>query len=662
MVLPARVESNKFIICDKTTFSYESQTNEYEAKVDVHWNRNHYIDTITVILYKCNILGSHREHADCSLCVTREKKYECQWCQNACVYNGTCVYGNSNECPRPRIDMIKPLSGPIEGGTLITIEGSNLGIRQEDVRGKIRIGDVPCELENYEISVKIECRTGAVGQELTAPVKVGNDAGYTESSVQFQYKDIRLNGLHPQIGPQSGGTKLSIIGRYLNIGSKIIASLDNYECLINVTQASSSRLTCITSASQAPQHIQNLHLTIDGANRTYSCKQRPDTSTCSIFNYTIDPRIMQIKPLKSFSTGGRMITVHGTNLNSIQKPEIEVYLNDERVNKSTCFVISSSQMECPSPSVATKFLSYKKELETFQSIKKRREAVTTTIGYFSTISGIPDDLQAFKIRETQLTLQISFNMDNVQTVKDLNKYFQSLRSTIVYVADPKYFSFTNSLKLYKGDTLVIEGENLNMASDETDVNVTIGLMQCNVTSLAMTQLVCTPPEQQPQSTDEQGIEQSIDLPLVVVRVGKTLRFQIGYLKYDLLKPYTFSHAMAGIAIGTFLIVILLIVVLIVYRRKSTQAEREYKRIQIQMDTLESNVRLECKQAFAELQTDMTDLTADLENSGIPTLDHVNYIMKVFFPGVSDHPILNTPKVSFVFFIYLLLVPISVDDD
>jgi len=41
---------------------------------------------------------------------------------------------------------------------------------------------------------------------------------------------------------------------------------------------------------------------------------------------------------------------------------------------------------------------------------------------------------------------------------------------------------------------------------------------------------------------------------------------------------------------------------------------------------------------------MTDLTADLETSGIPTLDHKSYIMKVFFPGVNDHPILNEPKV------------------
>lgn len=52
----------------------------------------------------------------------------------------------------------------------------------------------------------------------------------------------------------------------------------------------------------------------------------------------------------------------------------------------------------------------------------------------------------------------------------------------------------------------------------------------------------------------------------------------------------------------------------------------------------------CVLAFAELQTDMTDLTADLESSGIPTLDFNEYILKVFFPGVRDHPILTDPKV------------------
>lgn len=502
----------------------------------------------------------------------------------------------------------------MEGGTLITIEGSNLGIREEDVRDKIRIGDVPCELVNYEISVKIECRTGPVGHEMGAPVKVGNDAGFTESSVKFQYKDIQLDGLLPTRGPQSGGTKLSIIGKWLNIGSSITAFLDNYECAINVSQASSSRLTCVTSAAHHPQQIRVLTLIIDGANRTFTCRNPPlpstatrdfdgmaisiakraqhnnyrynetmtttsiiDLAVCSIYNYTSDPKIMQIKPLKSFSSGGRMITVHGTHLDSIQKPELEVYLNDELVNRSVCTVITSNQMECPSPAINGKFVAYRRQIEmlqqqvavavptaeiskhmnTVQSERRKRQnnyadTIFTTIGYYTSsvaasaaspwssspilpssmyVDGIgatsatalvstsavggnglstSNDIAAsLKIHETQLSLQVGFLMDNVQSVRDLNKNFQHLRSTMVYVDDPVFFSFPNNIKLYKGDTLVIEGENLNIASDETDVNVTIGTKQCNVTSLALTQLVCTPPEQQPEPTDEVGVEVSI---------------------------------------------------------------------------------------------------------------------------------------------------------
>lgn len=48
---------------------------------------------------------------------------------------------------------------------------------------------------------------------------------------------------------------------------------------------------------------------------------------------------------------------------------------------------------------------------------------------------------------------------------------------------------------------------------------------------------------------------------------------------------------------------------------------------------------------------MTDLTADLESSGIPTLDHQEYILKVFFPGVRDHPILNESKVKEIIIIH-----------
>ena len=74
----------------------------------------------------------------------------------------------------------------------------------------------------------------------------------------------------------------------------------------------------------------------------------------------------------------------------------------------------------------------------------------------------------------------------------------------------------------------------------------------------------------------------------------------GYLRYEVVKPYNFPpEAIGGITGGGILLVLISVVILLIYRRKSTQAEREYKRIQIQMDTLESNVRSECKQGQNE---------------------------------------------------------------
>lgn len=50
-------------------------------------------------------------------------------------------------------------------------------------------------------------------------------------------------------------------------------------------------------------------------------------------------------------------------------------------------------------------------------------------------------------------------------------------------------------------------------------------------------------------------------------------------------------------------------------------------------------------AFAELQTEMTDLTSDLTAGGIPFLDYRAYTMKVLFPNVEDHPVLRDMQVS-----------------
>ncbi|XP_037069956.1 plexin-B-like [Pollicipes pollicipes] len=616
MRVPARVERGERVICEKTSYSYQAAESELTARLTVVWDGDRLVDATNVTLYKCGVLGSHRGHADCSLCVTRPSRYECAWCGDACSHRADCGQGAALECPKPRIDLIYPLSGPVEGGTLLTIEGSNLGRRAADVRDRILVGDVPCALVEYQVSVRIVCRTGATAHPMNVAVAVGNHAGFAESAVKYSYHDIQLFDVHPRTGPESGGTRLTLSGGHLTVGSRVRVWLDHLPCA--VTQGP-GQLSCVTAPSDGTRSVRTLTLQIDAANRTL---------VGNPFNYTSDPSVLEIKPLRSPESGGRLIMVHGTNLDSIQEPQMTVFLDDQQkvLNATVCRVLSSSQMQCPSPPVDPRAV---------RGAGWRREIRGKPSKYARSPRPPHDDV---------LSLNIGFIMDSVAGVRNLKQHSALMRSTLLYVQDPVVMPFPGRVKLYKGDTLVIEGQNLNLAADESDMRVLIGTHSCNVTSLALSQLVCTPPAVQPPGTDDLGRPTPEQVPLVVVRVGENLRFPLGLLRYEMIKPYTFPpEVVGGIAVSGVILVLLSVVILAVYRRKSTQAEREYKRIQIQMDTLESNVRMECKQAFAELQTDITDLTADLESTGIPIFDHRTFVMKVFFPGVTDHPILADPK-------------------
>lgn len=45
-------------------------------------------------------------------------------------------------------------------------------------------------------------------------------------------------------------------------------------------------------------------------------------------------------------------------------------------------------------------------------------------------------------------------------------------------------------------------------------------------------------------------------------------------------------------------------------------------------------------AFAELQTDIQELTNDMDGVKIPFLEYRNYTMRVMFPGIEEHPVLK----------------------
>ncbi|OQR75680.1 plexin B-like [Tropilaelaps mercedesae] len=624
-----------YIICAQIELFYEADESEVEAQLTVLWSGDVFVDQTNITVYKCDLLGSHGGRPDCSLCLTRNQRYQCSWCGANCMFGPSCSEPVTTSCPPPRIDWIHPLSGPVEGGTLVTIEGSNLGTSQAEVEDKIRIGGLPCVPRHYSISVRIICETQPSAQgPQEAFVVVGNRQGITKAQEMFHYKEVELTGVYPRVGPQSGGTRIYLNGTNLNVGSNVSVMLDDIPCMVERSLASSGQLSCRTSRAPLYNYkVERLTLHVDGAQR----------SLPHPFMFTPDPQIVDIHPLRSYLSGGREILVRGEFFDSVQQPRMAVFdpedLDSKPLNETICSVVNSTMMVCPSPFVlGAPTAEQQSDQRSVQgSMGRHRQAG-------------PDEGEQLKI---------GFIMDHVDQLKQLGIFFPSVDSIITYLRDPVLFAFgdVDGVKVYKGDTLVIEGENLLEASEQHEVNVFIGVSRCNVTSLSATQIVCFPPVDPPGSTDQSG--RQTPLPKVTVQIGANLLYTIGYLRYEMTKLYNLPPEIMGFAAtGGAILILVSVLVLALLRHKNSQAEREYKRIQLQMATLENSVRSECKQAFAELQTDKLKLE-QLHNgthalamangrseslAARPVLvSHTKYLESIFFPGVPNSNVFYKSK-------------------
>lgn len=229
-----------------------------------------------------------------------------------------------------------------------------------------------------------------------------------------------------------------------------------------------------------------------------------------------------------------------------------------------------------------------------------------------------------------LYLEYGFQMDDVYSTRNLSRSNQPFQ----LFPDPIYYKFSEK-KYYNSEYLTINGKNLDRACKESDVTVTIGNQYCNITSLSRTQLTCKPP------TD--GID---DMP-IIVKIGQTLEFDIGVLSYaqPTLLNNLGKHTLIMITIAIAIVIVFIIALLIAYKKKTSESNRVLRNMQEQMDILELRVAAECKEAFAELQTEMTDLTGDLTSGGIPFLNYQKYAMNILFPNVQDHDRLLQEKIE-----------------
>uniref|UniRef100_A0A672QMA5 Plexin-B1 n=1 Tax=Sinocyclocheilus grahami TaxID=75366 RepID=A0A672QMA5_SINGR len=567
---------------------------------------------LAVRLYNCSV-----GRADCSRCHTADQQYECVWCEgsrSSCVYRSSCTEHVQQTCPAPHIHTIEPLSGPVEGGTVLTVSGSNLGQRAEDIQHSVTVAGVPCTVipDRYEVSSSIVCETTASAGEQSGHISVQvKGGGIGQSAQHFRYQDPVLLGVSPLKGPMSGGTSLTITGQNLLTGrsNEISILIGGVPCYISAEQYNNEGVECVTGGSnrtgessvtvrfgRAERHLQEV-----------------------LYQYTPDPNVTHAAPSKSFISGGRIIRVSGLHLDVVQEPRIHVTLTPLEPHSQKRKRRRRRKPNCPEDSLCV-----------VKQVEERCTVNSSTLILCPTPEVGPEALRA--------AVSVHFLLDN------LHFEFEAVSgSRFSYEPNPVLHSLnqhdpSKPFRHKPGSIISVEGENLDLAMSKDEVVALIGDGECAVKTLTRNHLYCEPPTQQPSVAATKKREAADTLPEFTVRMGN-LNFSLGRVQYDSQGPAAFPlEAQVGVGVGASIVALIVLVIVLIYRRKSKQALRDYKKVQIQLENLETSVRDRCKKEFTDLMTEMMDVSSDLMGSGIPVLDYRKYSERIFFPGHRDSPL------------------------
>ncbi|KAM6984807.1 plexin-B2a [Aplochiton taeniatus] len=570
-------------------FAYDKQQ---EVNVSFHIKKQHTekkIDsTLTVVLYNC---AMGRE--DCSLCKNADPKYQCVWCAatSSCVYSKLCPASQElAQCPDPKITDIIPRFGPLNGRIAVTIRGSNLGIRKEDIK-RITVAGVDCvhQQDRYSVSTSVVCEVGPVrpAASIDLPPATPVNQGVVEveveggrwgrSEVLFTYRDPIPLAVEPLKGPAAGGTVITIKGENLDTATKddVTVRVGGVPCKV---LSFGREITCKTGpypGQKVPSEPSTVLVTY-GKNTT---KEVPVP-----FHYSDNPKITDYNPKASFMCGGRRIMVTGSGFDLIQRATMRVK-------------VMPPADEHSSP------------IEFYQGVGEKNDTV---------LQFLAPGVNRSALENGQTFLKTFLQLDNIE---------QELKS-FDYHQDPTFNQLAKNMSKITS-YIIVTGRGFTKAMTAKEAQAFVGDVSCHVTILEDDKLFLAAPSSQPRSSSlskRKRRDTASELYELVIKFGNG-KWLVGSVHYE-----TKYEAPLAIIIPAVLIPMLLFIAVSVYcyRRKSQQAEREYEKVKHQLENLEESVRDRCKKEFTDLMIEMEDHTSDLSEARIPFLDYKTYLDRNFF--------------------------------
>ncbi|XP_037677185.1 plexin-B3-like isoform X2 [Choloepus didactylus] len=426
-------------------------------------------------------------------------------------------------------------------------------------------------------------------------------------------RDPVLLSLNPRRGPQAGGTQLTIRGQHLHTGSNISVFVGDQPCPIQEPVCPEA-IVCHTTPQAVPGEAA-VRVVFGHAQRTLRT---------SPFLYTADPQLLAAEPSTSFWGGGRLIRVQGSSLDVVQRPLLSVWL------------------ETPAEALASG------ELARPQDPKPRRSCGVAAADPQACIQfpgGLLQCSTVCTVNSSSLLLclnpavpggacpsRVFLALDNVL----VNFAHASGDQDFRYQPNPHLAPLSRHgptwpFRLKPGHVLDVEGEGLNLVISKEEVRVCIGAGECLVKTLTLTHLYCEPPPRAPRSANGFG-----SLPQFEVQMGN-VRLALRPVQYEA-EPALAAFPVAaqvGLGMGAAVLIASVLLLTLTYRHKSKQALRDYRKVLVQLENLEIGVGDQCHKEF-------TDLSSDLEASGIPFLDYRTYTEPVFFPGHGGCPLQPLP--------------------
>ncbi|XP_064387556.1 uncharacterized protein LOC135335860 isoform X4 [Halichondria panicea] len=461
--LTAQYENERSILCTVGSGQLEPSAGvgSSPAVVMVIWPGNDVnsstVPLTEVTLYDCRNLASR-----CSECIAVGigLEFPCGWCGGSCEVmqecSNTSFITEGNNCPAPVINSFTPMSGPVQGGTAITVNGTDLGVTFADIQNStLTLGGVACSpiITNFMPGRQFACITTNLGTE--GPQNFSLMIGSREAIVNagsFTAVYPSVNSVTPTFGPMAGGTTVAVSGTGLDVGNQertrvsLNVSGSSYVCNISLQSIQSHEIRCTTTASSL----------LSDATVVVSIDDARISNPGLVFSYLNNPNVINVSPSNTISSGGIMLTFTGLYFDVVQQRVLEVYpptgaplrSNCSLGEDTTCSVVNITTIRCSTPNLSMTSL--------------------TALDYALLFDDVPPG-------NTQARLPISVQ------------------------SDPSNFRLNSSQEVTSGimNRLRIVGDNIDSV-ETSEIHVTVGGEECVLTSSERrSDIICTAPLEPP---------------------------------------------------------------------------------------------------------------------------------------------------------------------